>query len=502
MTVEEMLAERPSTEGTLDMDELQALLQVLNPRIYARHVPYIESYPDDEPAHIRCACTACGQVFASSHKRIKDISCCPECGTPVTPKRWGSGYKHVNAFLYTHLIRGRGREVWARSYRVEQILSEDGLTIETTPVSIYHFDDGVAEKFRLKLYGAYWERVTSKRFTGDTWYKNQTYHEAYPEFIGRIDRETIDGSCLAYSQLDRAIDNGLPVIPYILLYIKYPAVEYLWKTENSRLILEYLQGARSEVRRAVNLRAKDIKGLFRGAGKREIKLFSGRSSRDIYSMWKLFRANAVPVNEDGEQYACVRGESAEGIPYGNPDFERGLYHYIRKQEKKSGMSLRNTLGDYRDYLHQLEEIGGGEQYPHDLQAAHARLSARLRKTKNKPLQDMFRARRRLWGWAEWKHDGLFIRIIDSVDEITLEGERQNNCVAGYAKRHANGQTVIFVLRKRDTPKENWHTVELDPKTLRVMQCRGYRNADAAPEAKAFIEAWMEYLKDRKGRKVA
>ncbi len=502
MTVEEMLKERPATEGTLDMDELQELLRVLDPRIYARHEPYIESYPDDEPAHIRCACTACGQVFASSHKRIKDITHCPECGTPVTPKRWGSRYKRVNAFLYTHLIRGKGRAVWARSYRVEQLLSEDELTIETTSVSIYHFDDGEAEKFVWNHDKGEWQKIKSKNFPGDNWYKNRMCGELRPAFIGHIDRETIDGSCLAYSQLDRVIGNHLPIIPYICLYLQYPAVEYLWKTENSRLILEYLQGAKSEVRKAVDLRAKDIKGLFRGAGKQEIKLFSGRESRDIYSMRKLFDAAAVPVNEDGARYACVRGEYIDAIPYGKPDFERELYHYIKKQEKKSGMSLRNTMVDYRDYLAQLAEIGGGERYPHDLQAAHARLSARLRKTEDKHLQGMFRARRRLWHWAEWQYQGMFIRIIDSVEEITIEGERQRNCVASYAERHANGKTVIFVLRKKDAPKENWHTVEIDPDILRVRQCRGYRNAEAAPEAKAFVKAWMAHLQEQKGRKTA
>ncbi len=191
MTVEEMLAECRGTEGTLDMDELQDLLRVLDPCIYARHEPYIESYPDDEPAYIRCACTACGKVFASSHKRIKDITRCPECGTPVTPKRWGNQYKRVNAFLYTHLIRGKGRAVWARSYRVEQMLCEDGLAIETTPVSIYHFDDGVTEKFRQYAFGASWERVKGERFTGDTWYKSVMQRTMHPEFIGHIDKETL-----------------------------------------------------------------------------------------------------------------------------------------------------------------------------------------------------------------------------------------------------------------------------------------------------------------------
>lgn len=90
---------------------------------------------------------------------------------------------------------------------------------------------------------------------------------------------------------------------------------------------------------------------------------------------------------------------------------------------------------------------------------------------------------------------MFIRPVDSVKEITLEGERQDNCVAGYAKRHAEGRTVIFVLRRANDPTKNWYTVELIPETLFVRQCRGYKNREATPEAQAFVDAWVERLKN-------
>ena len=50
---------------------------------------------------------------------------------------------------------------------------------------------------------------------------------------------------------------------------------------------------------------------------------------------------------------------------------------------------------------------------------------------------------------------MFIRPVDSAEEITREGEQQSNCVAGYAKRHAEGKTIILVLRKCSAPGESW-----------------------------------------------
>ena len=388
-----------------------------------------------------------------------------------------------------------------RSWRVSQWLTVEGVEIEWEPESIYHFDDGVCQKWRLKWNG--WREI--KTIKDDVWYIGTYTRETYHSFVGRVDAQTIQGSCLEYSQLDRALTYCLPVIAYLRLYIKYPAVEYLWKTRCDRLVVDHLCYQDGYIWKAVNLRAKDFKGLFRGADKAEMQVIPQLSAEEIIWFHKLYQVGVIRANQEGVDWARDRMTFSPGIP---KQEEAILYRYIKRQAKKSNLSRRNCLGDYRDYLNQLEEIGGGERYPHDLQAAHMRLSARLRKTKDRSLQEMFRARRKLWNWAAWHYQGMFIRVIDSVDEITQEGERQDNCVASYARWHARGETVIFVLRRKNAPKTNWHTVELDPKTLRVIQCRGYRNADPALEAKAFVKAWTAHLRAirkeqvQKGRKIA
>ncbi|NBI82204.1 hypothetical protein D3Z48_08955 [Clostridiaceae bacterium] len=61
--------------------------------------------------------------------------------------------------------------------------------------------------------------------------------------------------------------------------------------------------------------------------------------------------------------------------------------------------------------------------------------------------------------------------------------------------------MICVLRRASEPQKSWHTVELDPRSLTVRQCRGFRNADAEPEAQAFVDAWKAHLQEvRFGRK--
>ena len=491
MTVEEMLEQLPT--NTPDEEELQALFgwADMQPNLYGMHIPKTDSYPEPEPAHWHCTCSACGQVFAvPDNRRLKDITVCPECGATVTPHRWtlSNRGKRVRAFLFFHLLRGQGRAIWVRSWRVSQWLTVEGVEIDCEPESIYYFNDGVCQKWRLKWNG--WREIKTNK--DDVWYIGRMRYETYPSFVGKIDVQTIKGSCLEYSQLDRALAYCLPVIAYLRLYIKYPAVEYLWKTGCDRLLVDHLCYRDSYIWKAVNLRAKDFKGLFRGADKAEMEVIPQLSAEEIVWFHKLYQVGVIRANQEGVDWVRDRMGFSQEVPVQE---EAVLYRYIKRQANRSGLAYKNILSDYRDYLNQLAEIGGGELYPHDLQEAHRRLSARLRKNKNTELQGLFRARRKLWSFATWQYQGMFIRIIDSVDEITLEGERQSNCVAGYAKRHAQGETVIFVLRKKSEPKKNWHTVELNPETLCVMQCRGYRNADACAEAEEFIAAWVKRLQE-------
>ena len=89
MTTQEMLEQLPA--NTPDEEELQALFggTDMQHHLYGVHIPAADSYPVPEPAHWRCTCSVCGQVFAvPDNRRLKDITVCPKCGAAVAPHRW------------------------------------------------------------------------------------------------------------------------------------------------------------------------------------------------------------------------------------------------------------------------------------------------------------------------------------------------------------------------------------------------------------------------------
>lgn len=248
-------------------------------------------------------------------------------------------------------------------------------------------------------------------------------------------------------------------IAFFALFCKYPAVEYVWKMGFARLFHDREHGGGALFSRVVNLRATRPDKLFPRLDKADLRMLRGRMDMHLPAIVDYIRLKEADA--DGNRNKMV--EWAVQIDSWGGDFwqlparcgtdVRGLLRYCDRQAGRRKMRLPDVLQELHDYLNQLDRLGvdGGDCMPHDLHEAHERLSARERKMKNAPLNDKFRIRRRLLRWMCWKHDGMFIRPVDSVEEIIREGEQQHNCVAGYAKRHAEGMTVILLLRKCSEP---------------------------------------------------
>jgi DNA-directed RNA polymerase subunit RPC12/RpoP len=76
-------------------------------------------------------------------------------------------------------------------------------------------------------------------------------------------------------------------------------------------------------------------------------------------------------------------------------------------------------------------------------------------------------------------------------EINWEGELLHHCVATYAKKIALGNTIILFIRKRTDPDTPYFTLNLDPETLKIIQCRGLRNCAYPNEVKKFMNKWYK-----------
>ena len=359
----------------------------------------------------------------------------------------------------------------------------------------YCFSEFGSRKWIWKENG--WKRTKSICFK--RWQAMGGY--CYDNFWALPSEQDLAGSCLRYSQLTQAWSCVSDLPEYLAFYLKFPGAEYLWKMGFGRWLVERQEGKGHLFRKLVNLRAKEPKRLFlhlnkadrRLLGRERVNLADGAAYQD------LRQAGAVECSEDGLQYACatvrcrfVWQTTAEQCGLSGKELRK----YIERQARRSGLTIGAVMHEFTDYQAQLERLApNADRLPDDLHEAHARLSGRERRLMNREKNEKFRTRRHLLAWMRWKYKGMFIRPVDSAEEIVREGEEQNNCVAGYAGRHANGRTIIMVLRKCSEPRTPWHTVEIDPETLECRQCYAAHNRARTPEAAEFMNLYLEHLRE-------
>lgn len=451
-------------------------------------------------------CTACGQRFFEPRNRkhpAKNFTLCPKCGSQISPKRWRDRARlEAIQFAFHTCTRGERQDIWFRSFQVR--MNRDFENADKYDIFEYCrvcFQLGGALKWtRSRSY--YWgvsdwkpvKKIGLKRWHG-------CYGVTRDDIWDGVTEETVQGSCLQYApgEAVRLLDDP---IAFYALFCKYPAVEYVWKKGFARLFHDRECGCGAEFNRVVNLRAKRPDKLFPRLDKQDLRLLRGHTDMHLPALVDYIRLKETGADGNRDKMA----EWAEQIANWGLDFwglparcgtdARGLLRYCDKQAGRRKVRLGNVLHELCDYLDQLDRLGvnGEDRMPYDLHEAHARLSERERRIKSRKLNMPFRIRRHLLRWMCWKHNGMFIRPVDSADELTREGEQQQNCVAGYAKRHADGKTIILLLRKCSEPCKSWHTVEIDPESLTCRQCYAARNMQCTPEAAAFMTAYLEHLR--------
>lgn len=142
---------------------------------------------------------------------------------------------------------------------------------------------------------------------------------------------------------------------------------------------------------------------------------------------------------------------------------------------------------------------GSVRFPQNLKTAHDNQTARQRLKKDAALDALFQNR---LSQLEDKYFidsklGLLIRPATSTQEMFREGEGLNHCVYSYRKRHAQGDTAIFLIRRLREPDKPYFTLELDEKTLTVRQNRGRSNCSRTSEVEQFEKAWLDFIRARR-----
>ncbi len=159
---------------------------------------------------------------------------------------------------------------------------------------------------------------------------------------------------------------------------------------------------------------------------------------------------------------------------------------------------------WKDYLDNCKRLPEGieELMPAHLEQAHDRAVEKVAYYTNKAEAEMIAKRAKTLSPLLMSTDSLIMLAPKSGEEIIAEGRILQHCVGGYVRRHARGDTIILFIRHKDKPKIPFFTIEVNPETLEIMQCHGYKNERDSgfkkpDEIKKFEKQYTEFLEDIK-----
>lgn len=162
----------------------------------------------------------------------------------------------------------------------------------------------------------------------------------------------------------------------------------------------------------------------------------------------------------------------------------------------SHLKTKDNLRDYFDYLDlclKLKRDLNNTMYlkPENFRVAHDQAVLLYESKKNEKLDKVVNKILQKYKCLAFEKGEYAVVMPVIADDIRLEGKNMKNCVAGYVARVKQGSSIICFVRHSAEKDKSFYTLELNPKDLKVVQCRGYHNETTPEESKVkkFVNYW-------------
>ncbi len=472
---------------------------------------------------------------------------CPQCGTPVLIRKRAAVKKHGDCFVtasaqaMSAAVVGEDRLLVLTCWVIQRRAGIGGGSyLAAIPAEAYVFSATECAQ----LMG--WRNGysgTAGYFVeyAKAWRQPKNWAERWgqEEHIFGLTPELVAGSCLPHCKLDvymreRPGAKHYPA-PYLRLYQEHHTVEALLLHGLPRVLDDLI-----EVHTGSDLWENNRKGRLELP---ELDWMQTRPAQMLHLtrdelhlaqeqdwgvlFWDLFRyskaagevltgqdiTNAFYLGDEHVGQLVGRGPVAKSIRYllqqcGQWEDAYELEPEDEDPEPDAAIPDVQILLDYWSMAEQLgQDLADAQvRYPRSLMVAHDDAAELMRQRADAGRANLFRLRRKyLSKWA-FAADGLLIRPAASQQDLTDEGNHLHHCVSTYGKRHTEGKSAIFFIRRKSRPGESYYTLELDEKKLTVRQNRGLRNCPRTPEVQAFEDLWLSWVRagaprDERGKPV-
>lgn len=290
-------------------------------------------------------------------------------------------------------------------------------------------------------------------------------------------------SSLKYCAFEKNFDIG--AIDYFRLYRKYPVCEMLMKMHIYRMFNE----------RALEVISSD----------KLLQRWIYRNSAQLHDMAFQTAYNAYRKNKEPKKYAT---SISNKIHIG-----KLLRYYSDKEAFKKLLEVQSAdkltqymqeqhieYGPYIDYISaciflHLDLSLAKVAFPKNFAKMHDDYTGQQNAELNKKVNAEMKITAEKYTCLEYCDDKYKVVVAKNKKELITEGEKLHHCVGrmGYDQKQASGNTVICFVRKRSSPNTPYVTVEVDCKTLKVLQCYGDHD-NVVHKVDDFVKDWIQNAK--------
>lgn len=438
-------------------------------------------------------CTNCNSDVVVEAPRHNAAGMCPACKSPITYKAMGKS-RNVIDRGQASLIQRVGEEIIVRYFSICK--SYQGNYKEPRISFIELSRDFYDSKGKIKSY----EYTEFKQSGVTRWCDGEGkfgFHEAVL-YENNLD-EILKGTIWEYSAIKLFATHesgfGFQTFNYLDQYQQYPLIEYLVK---SRLYKFTKQVIYKTVYSSddINLSGKRLENIL-NINKSQLviaqRIDAGKEELDV-----IRKANKANINLTDEQILFIaknlRIERViEMTQYATI---HKMIKYIMSQATK-GMGINDTFRDWGDYIRNCKVLEYDLRndfvlFPRNLKEAHDIAYKLVQDNKNELFNKAIKEMSiRLGELYNWKYKNYMVIVPKTAEEIMKEGQQLHHCVGNYIERVAKGETIVLFLRHKDNPEEPYYTIEVDPVSKVVEQCRGKHNKSMDKDIEKVVQTFLK-----------
>ena len=327
------------------------------------------------------------------------------------------------------------------------------------------------------------------------YYKNMAYTLPDCLYVYNKNLTMFNIGYLKYLPLNKfCLNTKIDLYSFFKSYYKFPQYEYLIKLKLYNLVSDFVDRDYLSYK---NYDAKEnniIKFLKLEKPYFKYLINHNLDSFDFNSLQYLQKYNIKPSKKNLEFIHAFKSA------FNSDDVFKIISYTSLKKYYFKTLKDYNNLRDYGDYLENAKILKydlSDTKYlkPKDFKIAHDMAYKKVQSIKNKSLYDAVQSKCKKYQKLKYESKKYSIVVPKRAEDIVQEGIDNHNCVGSYLGRVKDGNSIICFVRHSDSLNKSFYTLELNPKTLKVVQCRGYSNGTTPEETavQKFVTAWRKNI---------